>query len=148
LPAVITIAAHFPDRTTDEVPIPEACKRLEDQGASVVGLNCSRGPDVMMPLIREVKNVCKVRMIFEHFFVINIDIFIMQCVLKGPFFALIAGSTCLYFFCSDLKSSQIFTPNTDTCTSVQINATITLHRFTALNVFASKDTILKLSFFL
>ncbi|XP_060592437.1 betaine--homocysteine S-methyltransferase 1-like [Ruditapes philippinarum] len=59
LPAVITIAAHFPDRTTDEVPIPEACKRLEDQGASVVGLNCSRGPDVMMPLIREVKNACK-----------------------------------------------------------------------------------------
>lgn len=59
LPAVITLAAHFPDRTTDEVPIPEACKRLEDQGAAVVGLNCSRGPDVMMPLIREVKQACK-----------------------------------------------------------------------------------------
>ncbi|XP_053398081.1 S-methylmethionine--homocysteine S-methyltransferase BHMT2-like [Mercenaria mercenaria] len=59
VPAVITLAAHFPDRTTDEVPIPEACKRLEDQGAAVVGLNCSRGPDIMMPLIREVKNACK-----------------------------------------------------------------------------------------
>lgn len=60
LPAVITLAAHFPDRTTDEVPIPEACKRLEDKGAAVVGLNCSRGPDIMMPLIQEIKNVCKV----------------------------------------------------------------------------------------
>lgn len=60
LPAVITLAAHFPDRTTDEVPIPEACKRLEDKGAAVVGLNCSRGPDVMMPLIQEIKNACKV----------------------------------------------------------------------------------------
>ncbi|KAL4233484.1 hypothetical protein ACF0H5_008165 [Mactra antiquata] len=59
VPAVITIAAHFPDCTTDDVPIPEACKRLEDEGAAVVGINCSRGPDVMMPLLKEIKKVCK-----------------------------------------------------------------------------------------
>lgn len=58
-PAVITMAAHIPDCTTDDVPITEALKRLEDQGADVVGLNCSRGPDTMLPLIREVRKVCK-----------------------------------------------------------------------------------------
>ncbi|XP_045196135.2 betaine--homocysteine S-methyltransferase 1-like [Mercenaria mercenaria] len=58
-PAVITMAAHIPDRTTDDIPITEALKRLEGQGAAVVGLNCSRGPDIMMPLLREIRNVCK-----------------------------------------------------------------------------------------
>ncbi|XP_052811612.1 betaine--homocysteine S-methyltransferase 1-like [Mya arenaria] len=60
LPAVITMTAHVPERTTDDIPIPEACRRLEEAGAAVVGLNCSRGPDVMMPLIKEIKKICKV----------------------------------------------------------------------------------------
>ena len=54
------MAAYFPDITTDDIPFPEACKRLEDEGAAVVGINCARGPDVMMPLIREVRKVFKV----------------------------------------------------------------------------------------
>lgn len=58
-PAVITMAAYFPDQTTDNVPFPEALKRLEDQGAAVVGLNCSRGPETMLPLLKEVRKVCK-----------------------------------------------------------------------------------------
>lgn len=58
-PAVITMAAHIPDYTTDDIPIPEALKRLEDQGAAVVGLNCSRGPDMMMSLLKKVREVCK-----------------------------------------------------------------------------------------
>ena len=33
----------------------EACKRLEDAGASVVGLNCIRGPKTMLPLLREIR---------------------------------------------------------------------------------------------
>ena len=59
-PAVITMAAHVPDQTSDNVPVPEALKRLEDQGADVVGLNCSRGPEIMMSLLKQVKEVCKV----------------------------------------------------------------------------------------
>ncbi|XP_060597707.1 betaine--homocysteine S-methyltransferase 1-like, partial [Ruditapes philippinarum] len=51
-PAVITMAAHIPDFTTDDIPIPEALKRLEDQGAAVVGINCSRGQEVMMSLLK------------------------------------------------------------------------------------------------
>ena len=31
----------------------EACRRLEEAGADVVGLNCSRGPATMLPLIAQ-----------------------------------------------------------------------------------------------
>ncbi|XP_061177224.1 betaine--homocysteine S-methyltransferase 1-like [Saccostrea echinata] len=59
VPAVITLTAYFPDTTTDDVPIPEACRRLEEAGAAVVGLNCGRGPSTMIPLVKEIKKVCK-----------------------------------------------------------------------------------------
>jgi len=59
VPAVITLTAYFPDRTTDDVPFTEACKRLEELGADVVGINCARGPDIMLPLVKEIKAVCK-----------------------------------------------------------------------------------------
>ena len=61
LPAVVTLAVYGPDMTTDDVPIPEACRRLEEAGAAVVGLNCARGPETMIPLLREIRKVCKVR---------------------------------------------------------------------------------------
>ena len=59
-PAVVTIAAYAPDHTLDGVPVPEACRRLEEAGAAVVGINCARGPSTMMPLLREVRKACKV----------------------------------------------------------------------------------------
>ena len=65
LPAVITLTAYFPYVTTDDVPIPEACRKLEEAGAAVVGLNCARGPATMLPLIRDIRKVCKVNMINE-----------------------------------------------------------------------------------
>lgn len=58
------MSAYFPDQTTDDIPFTEALKRLEDQGADVVGLNCSRGPDTMLPLLKEVRKVCKVLFLF------------------------------------------------------------------------------------
>ena len=33
----------------------EACRRLRDAGADVVGLNCARGPDTMLPLLSEIR---------------------------------------------------------------------------------------------
>jgi len=57
------MAAYFPDITTDDVPYPVALKMLEDAGATVVGLNCDRGPWTMLPLLKEVRKVCKVRII-------------------------------------------------------------------------------------
>ncbi|XP_060084166.1 betaine--homocysteine S-methyltransferase 1-like [Ylistrum balloti] len=59
LPAVITMAAYVPDLTTDDVTFPVACRRLEEAGAAVVGLNCARGPSTMLPLIRQIRAVCK-----------------------------------------------------------------------------------------
>lgn len=59
VPAVITLTPYIPDETTDDVPFPEACRRLEEAGADVVGINCGRGPRTMLPLLREIKKVCQ-----------------------------------------------------------------------------------------
>src|ERR687898_459792 len=53
LPTVVTFASTEP-RTIDGFEFDEACKRLEAAGADVVGLNCSRGPATMLPLIEKI----------------------------------------------------------------------------------------------
>jgi methionine synthase I (cobalamin-dependent) len=50
LPSLMSFASSS-DRTIDGQEFAEACKRLEDGGADVVGLNCSRGPETMLPII-------------------------------------------------------------------------------------------------
>jgi betaine-homocysteine S-methyltransferase len=55
LPAVVTLAVHQDQHTRDGLTPAEACRRLEDAGADVVGLNCSRGPSTMLPLLREIR---------------------------------------------------------------------------------------------
>jgi betaine-homocysteine S-methyltransferase len=55
LPAVITLAIHQEPNTREGWTPEDACKRLEDAGADVVGLNCIRGPKTMLPLIRAVR---------------------------------------------------------------------------------------------
>jgi betaine-homocysteine S-methyltransferase len=52
LPTVVTLVIHREDRTRDGLPVGEACRQLADAGADVVGLNCSRGPATMLPLLR------------------------------------------------------------------------------------------------
>ncbi|MBI3457808.1 MAG: homocysteine S-methyltransferase family protein [Candidatus Rokubacteria bacterium] len=54
-PAVITLAVNREGRSWEGWSIPDACRRLEEAGADVVGLNCSRGPATMMPLLKEVR---------------------------------------------------------------------------------------------
>jgi betaine-homocysteine S-methyltransferase len=54
LPSVVTFASSE-DKTIDGFSFEEACKRLEDAGADVVGLNCSRGPETMLPLLERVR---------------------------------------------------------------------------------------------
>ncbi len=49
--SVITLAIHQALR--DDYTVPEACRRLKDAGADVVGLNCARGPWTMLPLLEE-----------------------------------------------------------------------------------------------
>ncbi len=55
LPTVVTLSAHRDDVLFDGVSIVDACRRLEQQGTDVVGLNCQRGPDTLMPLLREIR---------------------------------------------------------------------------------------------
>jgi len=60
LPAVITLAVHQDPETRDGLAVPEACRRLADAGADVVGLNCIRGPETMLPLLEGVAAVIDV----------------------------------------------------------------------------------------
>jgi betaine-homocysteine S-methyltransferase len=55
LPAVVTLAVHQAPETREGWNLGEACKRLEDAGADVVGLNCIRGPATMLPLLAEIR---------------------------------------------------------------------------------------------
>jgi betaine-homocysteine S-methyltransferase len=54
-PAVITLSVPREGHMRDGVPAAEACKRLEQAGADVVGLNCARGPATTLPILREVR---------------------------------------------------------------------------------------------
>jgi betaine-homocysteine S-methyltransferase len=54
LPSLVTFASSG-GRTIDGYEFDEACQRLEDGGADVVGLNCSRGPQTMLPIIDKIR---------------------------------------------------------------------------------------------
>ena len=58
LPAVITLAVHRAPETREGWTPEDACRRIEDAGAAVVGLNCIRGPRTMLPLIERVRSAC------------------------------------------------------------------------------------------
>jgi betaine-homocysteine S-methyltransferase len=53
--AVVTLAMHKDGLTREGHSAAEACKRLADAGADVVGFNCTRGPATMLPLLAEVR---------------------------------------------------------------------------------------------
>ncbi len=55
LPAMVTLASTQKEQTRDGYHYVEACKRLADVGADIVGLNCDRGPETMFPLILEMR---------------------------------------------------------------------------------------------
>ncbi len=55
LPAVVNLAIFRDGHTREGLTPAEACKRLEDAGADVVGLNCLRGPATMLPLLEAIR---------------------------------------------------------------------------------------------
>ena len=55
LPAVVTLAVHQDAETREGWTPEEGCRRLADAGASVVGLNCIRGPATMLPLLSAIR---------------------------------------------------------------------------------------------
>jgi len=55
LAAVVTLSIHQEPQTREGWSPEEACQRLEDAGAAVVGLNCIRGPATMLPLLETIR---------------------------------------------------------------------------------------------
>ncbi|MGB5987233.1 MAG: homocysteine S-methyltransferase family protein [Desulfobacterales bacterium] len=54
-PAVITVAPMAENSMRDQWQIVDTCKELEQRGAQVVGMNCFRGPQTMMPYLRRIR---------------------------------------------------------------------------------------------
>ena len=54
-PAVITLAVHQQPETREGWSPADACRRLEEAGADVVGLNCIRGPQTMLPALKAIR---------------------------------------------------------------------------------------------
>ena len=59
LPSVITIAPMGVNSMRDGVSVLDTMKELEQRGADVVGMNCFRGPETMMPYLREARKILK-----------------------------------------------------------------------------------------
>lgn len=55
LPAVVNFASTG-DRTMDGFEFEDACREVEAAGADVVGLNCSRGPETMLPILERIRH--------------------------------------------------------------------------------------------
>jgi betaine-homocysteine S-methyltransferase len=58
LPAMITFGSVH-DKTRDGYEYEEACRILEERGADLVGLNCSRGPRTMLPILQRIRDSVK-----------------------------------------------------------------------------------------
>ena len=55
LPAVVTVAPMGENIMQDGVSIVDVCRHLEQKGADVVGMNCFRGPQTMMPYLKAIR---------------------------------------------------------------------------------------------
>jgi betaine-homocysteine S-methyltransferase len=55
LPAMVTFASVQPTVTYDGYDYVDACRILAENGARIVGLNCSRGPATMLPLLERIR---------------------------------------------------------------------------------------------
>ena len=62
LPSVINIAPMGENIMRDGVSIVDTCKELEQRGADVVGMNCFRGPQTMLPYLKEIREAISCHM--------------------------------------------------------------------------------------
>ena len=56
LPAMITLGFKKDDKTLDGVHLEEAFKKLEDNGADIVGINCFRDPERILPMAKRARD--------------------------------------------------------------------------------------------
>jgi betaine-homocysteine S-methyltransferase len=59
VPGVVTFSIHREEHVREGWTAAETCRRLEAAGAEVVGLNCHRGPQTMLPLLKEIRGAVK-----------------------------------------------------------------------------------------
>ena len=59
VPAVVTLAVHREEEVREGWTPAEACKRLEAAGVDVAGVNCHRGPQTMMPILKRIRKAVK-----------------------------------------------------------------------------------------
>jgi betaine-homocysteine S-methyltransferase len=60
LPSLVSFASTS-DRTIDGYELDDACRELANAGADVVGLNCSRGPVTMLPIVERIRDAVDCR---------------------------------------------------------------------------------------
>ena len=60
LPSVVTFAIHKTGLTRDGMTPADAARRIEDQGADVVGMNCIRGPKTFMPHLKAIREAVSI----------------------------------------------------------------------------------------
>ena len=58
LPALVTFGATY-EKSKDGYDWIEGCKILEAAGADIVGFNCIRGPETMLPLLKKLRKAVK-----------------------------------------------------------------------------------------
>ena len=56
LPAMITLGFKKDDKTLEGLNLEESFKKLEDNGADIVGINCFRDPERILPMAGRVRN--------------------------------------------------------------------------------------------
>jgi betaine-homocysteine S-methyltransferase len=59
LPAMVTISFEKEPRTSDGKSAADAARALVDAGADVVGVNCLRSPELMLPFLEEMRAAVK-----------------------------------------------------------------------------------------
>ena len=59
LPTVLTISPMGENVMRDGKSVVDTCKELEQLGADVVGMNCFRGPDTMLPYLKQIRKTVK-----------------------------------------------------------------------------------------
>ena len=59
LQTVLTISPMGENIMRDGKSVVDTCKELEQRGADVVGMNCFRGPNTMLPYLKEIRKTVK-----------------------------------------------------------------------------------------
>lgn len=93
LESVITMSCRSAEHTSDGIPIVDALTMLAKEGATVVGLNCTRGPQTMLPVLEKIAQKFKEENISTPLAALPV---IYNTTPDKPTMQMITNSKCLY----------------------------------------------------